>query len=87
VHNVLEAAVYGVPVIFGPKIHNSQEAKLLVESGGGIIIKDKKSAYRILRKLFQDEDLRKQLGQKAANFVKQNIGSTDKILKEIYKYI
>ena len=48
--------VYGVPVLFGPKIENSQEAKKLIEAGGGIMIKDKKSFYRILRKLFTDDD-------------------------------
>lgn len=87
VHNVLEAAVYGIPVIFGPKIYNSQEAKTLIDIGGGIIIKDKKEAYRTFRKLFSDEEFRKQKGEISANFVKKNIGATEKILKEIYNHI
>ena len=46
IHNVLEAAVYGIPVLFGPKIENSQEAKRIAELGGGIIINNKRQAYR-----------------------------------------
>ena len=84
VHNVLEAAVYGVPVLFGPKIDNSQEAKKLLESGGGILIKDKKIFYRILRTLFSNEKLMKDFGKKSFDFVDKNIGSTDRIIEEIF---
>lgn len=87
VHNVLEAAVYSIPVLFGPKISNSQEAQTLANLGGGIIVKDKKNAYRNLRLLLNNEDLRKQKGLIAANFVKENIGATEKILTEIYKHL
>ena len=84
VHNVLEAAVYGVPVLFGPKIENSQEAKKLVEAGGGIMIKDKNSFYRSLRKLFSDDELMKECGRKSNEFVHNNVGTTDRIIKEIF---
>jgi len=84
VHNVLEAAVYGVPVLFGPKIENSQEANKLVEAGGGIIIKDKNSFYRSLRKLFSDEKLLIESGRKSYEFVHNNVGTTDRIIKEIF---
>jgi 3-deoxy-D-manno-octulosonic-acid transferase len=84
---VLEAAVYGVPVMFGPKIQNSQEAIKLAEIGGGIVVNNKKQAYRNLRKLFSDDDYRKQAGQISANYVHTNIGATQKILDAIYKVI
>lgn len=84
VHNVLEAAVYGTPVLFGPKIDNSQEAIKLADIGGGIIIKDKRSAYRNLRKLFSDDNLRKEIGQISAGYVRSNVGATQKILDMIY---
>lgn len=84
VHNVLEAAVYGVPVLFGPKIENSQEAKKLVEAGGGIMIKDKNSFYRSLRKLFSDEKLLMESGRKSYEFVHNNVGTTGRIIKEIF---
>jgi 3-deoxy-D-manno-octulosonic-acid transferase len=84
VHNVLEAAVYGIPVLFGPKIENSQEAKKLVEVGGGIMVKDKKEFYRSLRKLFFDEKLLNDCGKKSYDFVYDNVGTTDRIIKEIF---
>jgi 3-deoxy-D-manno-octulosonic-acid transferase len=84
VHNVLEAAVYGIPVLFGPKIENSQEAKKLLEAGGGIMIKDKKMFYRTLRKLFSDENLIKETGKRSFEFVNKNVGTTDRIIKEIF---
>lgn len=84
VHNVLEAAVYGVPVLFGPKIDNSQEAKRLVDSGGGKMIKDKNSFYRTLRKLFSDENLLQECGKNSYDFVHNNTGATERIIKEIF---
>ncbi|MBK7631337.1 MAG: 3-deoxy-D-manno-octulosonic acid transferase [Ignavibacteriales bacterium] len=87
IHNVLEAAVYGVPVLFGPKIQNSQEAKKLAEIGGGIVVHNKKQAYKNLRKLFSDDDFRKQTGQISADYVHSNTGATQKILDAIYKVL
>ncbi|MFI5237025.1 MAG: 3-deoxy-D-manno-octulosonic acid transferase [Ignavibacteriales bacterium] len=83
VHNVLEAAVYGVPVLFGPKIENSQEAKMLVDAGGGILVKNKNEFYRTLRKLFWNEEFRKTCGKKSYDYVHLHIGATDKIINEI----
>jgi 3-deoxy-D-manno-octulosonic-acid transferase len=87
VHNILEAAVYGIPVLFGPKIGNSQEAKELAKLGGGIIVENKRDAFRILRKLFTIDELCKKTGKISFDYVKENIGSTEKILTEIYKVI
>lgn len=87
IHNVLEPAVYGIPVVFGPKIENSREAKLLVEIGGGFIVKNKKEAYRIIRKIFSDEQFRIYSGQINSSFTYQNTGATNAILKEINDYL
>jgi 3-deoxy-D-manno-octulosonic-acid transferase len=87
IHNVLEPAVYGIPVMFGPKHENSQEAVYLAKTGGGIVIRNKKEAYRALRIIFSDESMRLRIGSICSGFVKQNIGATDKILEEIYLYI
>jgi 3-deoxy-D-manno-octulosonic-acid transferase len=84
VHNVLEAAVYGIPVLFGPKIENSQEATKLLQAGGGIMVNDKKMFYRILRRLFSDENLMKDFGKRSFEFVHKNVGTTDRIIKEIF---
>ena len=83
VHNVLEAAVYGIPVLFGPKIENSQEAKKLTETGGGILVKDKREVYRSLRKLFSNEEFRRECGKKSFDYVEDYRGATDRIINDI----
>ncbi len=85
IHNVLEAAVYGIPVLFGPKIDNSQEAKQLLETKGGMLVKDKKEAYRRIRSLFSNEELKTARGKIAYDYVRKNIGATGKIINEINK--
>ena len=85
IHNVLEAAVYGIPVLFGPKIDNSQEAKQLVYMGGGMLVKGKKEAYRRIRSLFSNEKLTAARGKIAYEYVQKNIGATNKIISEINK--
>ncbi len=87
IHNVLEAAVYGVPVMFGPKIENSQEAQQLLLLGGGILIKNRPEAYRQMRNLFSDKNYRNSKGKICHQYVQKNLGATEKILKEIYEVI
>jgi 3-deoxy-D-manno-octulosonic-acid transferase len=87
IHNVLEPAVYGIPVIFGPKIENSQEAMKMVQLGASKVIRNKKEAYRTLRSLFSNDVLRCQMGKLSSSYVNENIGATDRILKELYKTI
>jgi len=83
IHNVIEPAVYGIPVIFGPKNKNSQEAQVMINKGCGIVIKNKKEAYKIFRDLLTDDKKRKGLGKIAGDYVNKNIGATEKIIKEI----
>ena len=87
VHNVLEAAVYGVPVFYGPKIFNSQEAVTLSKIGGGKIIHNKKTFYRNISELLRNENSQKKLGELSKKFVLENTGATEKILNEVYKWI
>lgn len=87
VHNVLEPAVYGSPVIFGPKIEGSQEALTMINDGSGIQINNKKQAYRILRTLFMNAEEKRKAGEKAKSFVTTNLGATEKICRHIEKYL
>jgi 3-deoxy-D-manno-octulosonic-acid transferase len=87
IHNVLEAAVYGIPVLYGPKIDKSAEAMELMKRGGGIMIKNKRDAYRQFRTLFSNEKLRKEKGEISYKYVQENLGATERMLKEIYKVI
>jgi len=80
VHNVLEPAAFSLPVIFGPKHTNSQEAAALAEQGGGFVVEDEKELYRILRTLFESESKRAEAGKKARHLVDKNLGATDRFL-------
>jgi 3-deoxy-D-manno-octulosonic-acid transferase len=87
IHNVSEAAVYGIPVMFGPKINNSQEAIELQKRGGGLMVRGKREAYRRMRSLFSDKELVETRGEISMEYVQENIGATDKIIEEIKKVI
>ncbi|MGD8781261.1 MAG: glycosyltransferase N-terminal domain-containing protein [Ignavibacteria bacterium] len=87
IHNVLEPAVYGIPVLYGPKIENSREAIILAGNGCCKIVSDKKEMFRSLKELTQDENLRKKNGKICSDFVSSNVGATKKIVKEINSYI
>ncbi len=87
VHNVLEAAVYGIPVVYGPRHMNSQEAVKLSALGGGFVVEDANSLYRTLYDLFDGEDERRKAGTVGANFVQKNVGATERFLKHIEKYL
>ena len=80
VHNVLEPAAFSLPVIFGPKHTNSQEAVALSQQGGGFVVEDEKDLYRVLRRLFENETTRIEAGKKARRLVEENLGATERFL-------
>lgn len=87
IHNVLEAAVYGIPVIFGPRHRNSHEPILLAERGGAFVINTSAEFVRTVTNLLQDEVARSTAGERAAAFVRANTGATDRILQFIEPYL
>lgn len=87
IHNVLEPSVFGVPVIYGPKHTNSQEAVELSKRGGGFVIEHEKDLYRTLRTLLENTDLRNKAGVIAEEFVRENCGATDRFLHYLEPYL
>ena len=85
IHNCLEAAVYGKPVIFGPHFQKFAEARNLVESGAAFSISDKDSFGSKLSQLLSDKTMREKCGNIAADYVKKNAGATECILGHIRK--
>lgn len=83
IHNVLEAAVYGIPVLFGPKYHKFKEAKDLIASGGGFSINDEQMFRTRMDELLTYKEALDGAGHAAGTFVRQHVGVTDKILKEL----
>lgn len=83
IHNTLEAATFYVPVIFGPKHQQFQEAVGLIKAGGGFTISEKAELQVLLKSLFNNPVYLKQSGQAAGNYVRENSGATDRILDQI----
>ena len=87
IHNVLEAAVYGIPVVFGPRHRNSQEPLMLVERGGAFVVNDNRELYRTLRNLLESNSARTTAGDRAAKFVRSNVGATERFLGHLQPYL
>lgn len=87
-HNLLEPAIYGVPVLFGPYVDNfKEEAKLLLASGGGIKVKDQDELYFSLSGLLSDEDRRQKLGEKARQAVRSKTGVAQRTADLIFSIL
>ena len=83
IHNVLEAAVYGVPVIFGPNYHKFREACGLIDAGGGFSISETRQYAGLMDKLMQDNAYLTACGKKSADFVDRNLGATTLIMQKL----
>ena len=83
IHNTLEAAVWNMPVIFGPNNKKFQEAQGLLKSGGGFEINTYEDFSSLMGSLMNDEAFLKQAGDKAGAFVAHLAGATDKVLASV----
>lgn len=81
IHNVLEPAVYGVPVLYGPKHENSQEAIELARRGGSFVVTNTEDCYVQLRRLFNDKKARLRAGAESQKLVQENIGATQRFIE------
>jgi 3-deoxy-D-manno-octulosonic-acid transferase len=79
--------VYGIPVVFGPKYTNSQEAMELARRGGGFIVNDQQECYRTLRALLDDKKANTAAGKQALMLVEENIGATERFIQHLEKKI
>jgi 3-deoxy-D-manno-octulosonic-acid transferase len=87
IHNVLEAAVYGIPVLFGPKHRNSHEPLMLVERGGGFIVTNEEEFRKTAGNLLRDDRIRAIAGERASSFVQSHLGATEQILTFIEPHL
>ena len=79
IHNVLEPAVYGLPVIFGPIYQKSAEAKELIEISSAFSIEDEKQLQNLVLKLDGNAEFMKTASTSAADYVKQRLGGVEDI--------
>ena len=82
IHNTIEAAVYGVPVVFGPNYKHFREAQGLIDAGAARSIKNYTELEAALTTALNDY---KKIGPKAAEYVQSELGATDKIFKYLFK--
>lgn len=80
IHNILEAAAYGMPVIFGPEYKKFREAVELISLGGAFAVNNLKEAKHKLTELAGDEQKIKQSAMISSSYVTSKLGATDKIL-------
>ena len=83
IHNTLEAAVYGIPVIFGPKYQKFMEAIRLLEAKGAYSIKDYNELKTLLDRFRTDDVFMRETGANAGYYVTSNAGATEKIMHMI----
>ena len=83
IHNTLEAAVWNMPVIFGPNNKKFQEAQGLLKSGGGFEIHNFEEFEGLISSMMNDEAFLKSAGEKAGAFVASLSGATDKVLAKV----
>lgn len=84
IHNINEAAVYGIPVVFGPRHQKFREAAGLMECGGGFSVSSPEEFASIATKLMTDEAARSKAGAAAGKYIAANLGATDLIYSKLF---
>ena len=81
IHNTIEAAAYGMPVVFGPNYHHFREAQGLIDAGAARSIKNYNELAAALTTALEQHEY---LSTKAAEYVLSELGATERIYKEIF---
>lgn len=84
IHNILEPATFGLPIIFGPKYQNFNEAKQLIQLGGAFSVSSSEEFKKTVEHLSKPATLQNE-AYISKKYVLSHIGATDKILKSIFK--
>ena len=79
-HNILEAAVFGKPVIYGPHHHKNFEAAELIDTSGGICVGSAVELEKVLEKLLNNETEIISRGEAAKKYIFNNSGASEKIV-------
>ena len=85
IHNILEAATYGCPVVFGPNYKKFKEANDLISLGGATSINNSTEFYSLLQTYTNVAAVLKEKGDICGKYVQQNLGSTQKVVSQIEK--
>ena len=83
IHNTLEAAAWGKPVIFGPNHARFAEAHLLIEAGAGFTVKDTMQLRRALERMISNPDALQQASKAATRTVQERTGATQVVVRAL----
>jgi 3-deoxy-D-manno-octulosonic-acid transferase len=83
VHNVMEPAIARLPVFFGPRYKNFNEAEELITDGGGFSIESGTDLYLGMKQLFEDRDAFLKASYAATNVIHRNLGSSTRIVRNL----
>lgn len=87
IHNILEGAVYGKPVVFGPHYHKFAEAVRLIQLGGAFAVSDAAQLQTVFNKFIATKEFTERAGAVSKNFVSENAGATDAVMKQLQHLI
>ena len=87
IHNVMEPAIFGIPVYYGPTHRNSYEAIQLTNDNGGTVIYNENDLYREINSIIKNENKRRKLGEQAEKFATKNVGATKLLLERWGKFL
>jgi len=82
-HNILEAATFGLPVIYGPKYQRFQEAIDLIEHQGGFSIQSQREFNITVSKLLEVDEFREEASKNCTTYINKSIGASEKIFYHI----
>ncbi len=83
IHNTLEAAAFGLPIIFGPNYHKFKEAKDLINLGAGFCVNDEAELKKVVADLINNDANCAAAGKKVSSYVSGHIGATNTIVNYI----
>jgi 3-deoxy-D-manno-octulosonic-acid transferase len=82
-HNVLEPAIFNLPVLFSNEVKNSDEDEILLKNGCGILVQNRNGFYRDFRRLLSDRAWRDETGSKCRLVFESTLGTSQKIIQNI----
>jgi 3-deoxy-D-manno-octulosonic-acid transferase len=83
IHNVMEPAIAGLPVLFGPMYHNSREAELLIRERGALCCENEREIYEGIKKLIDRQEIYRKMSNASRQIIIKNLGASANVVKEI----
>lgn len=87
IHNILEAATFGKPILFGPNYKKFKEAVDLVDRKGAFVITNFEDSKQLLDEMLKSNSVINEAGAKSLAYVEENLGATGKIMKRLEKHL